>query len=382
MHQRRQRQEKTECFLPILAVILWLEIWSIVIAKLFFHAYGQVPLFCGCSIPVFMLTSSSAKSKPVGKIDSFVFSPEDIALKDDAFHRSKALHFTEWWYFDATLENGYSVQLSVRVLSALKQGLVFLRVDIYKDGHVVSHERKTYLMSNVNFSCEAPLIEIAGKQVMRGYIDKNTGNWIYDLSFVIKNTSAELQFIGCTKGWKGKLRGGDWWGVILPRAEVKGRITVNSKILEIAGIGYHDHNWEVKVFAVMNVGWFWGKVNSESYTMTWATILQTRLLSNPLIIVNTKNQGYLNVDPKRIRFTAEDFRKDRGKLVPHLFTLDAHNEMISFHVTMEVLKIHHVRIMLIMNYWRYHVKCIGSITVDSKEETIDETHIAEFVRFR
>ena len=48
---------------------------------------------------------------------------------------------------------------------------------------------------------------------------------------------------------------------------------------------------------------------------------------------------------------------------------------------MKVLGIHHVRMMGIMNYWRYHVKCTGSITVDSEEETIDEVHMTEFLRF-
>jgi hypothetical protein len=45
------------------------------------------------------------------KIDTFEFSPQDINLKDDAYHGSKGLQFTEWWYFDAALNDGYSIQL-------------------------------------------------------------------------------------------------------------------------------------------------------------------------------------------------------------------------------------------------------------------------------
>jgi hypothetical protein len=35
-----------------------------------------------------------------------------------------------------------------------------------------------------------------------------------------------------------------------------------------------------------------------------------------------------------------------------------------------------------MRYWRFHVSCKGSLKVGLEEESVDETHIAEFIRFR
>lgn len=310
------------------------------------------------------------------------FSPSDLHYKDDAYHGSKSLQFTEWWYFDAVLNDGFSVQMSMRVLSGLRLSFVFLRLDIYKDGDVVAHQRKLLLMKDVIVSHEMPLIKIAGKNVMKGYIDESTGKWIYDITLEFKDTSANLNFIGCTKGWKEQHHGGDWWGVALPRAEVKGKIKVNGKEIEVYGTGYHDHNWEVKIFAIMNFGWYWGKINSKNYTVTWGNIMKSISSSKLLIIINKKYGGYINIKPENIRFTAKDFQPEKGKQIPSSFSIDATDENISLHIDMKSLGIHHFKIMGIMNYWRYHVRCTGFITVDSKREDIDEIHIAEFLRFK
>jgi hypothetical protein len=319
------------------------------------------------------------------KESGFVFSPLELSLKDDAFHGSDALNFTEWWYFDAALNNGYSVQMSVRVLSILKRTIFFAfsRLDIYKDGILKSHKRKIYFGKKFNASSDFPLVTLGGKQVIKGHKDKANGKWLYDLLFELNDTSANLRFVSCTKGWKGKNPGGDWWGVVLPRALVSGKIKIKNKEIEVNGIGYHDHNWDVKASAARNnLGWFWGKINSDNYTLTWATIFKTRFLGQPLLVINKKNGGYINIEPENIQFIGKDVRMENGKPIPHSFVLDAHNEDVSLHINMKVLEIHHVRMMLTMNYWRYHMKCKGSITVDSKEEGIDETHIAEFLRFK
>ena len=57
-----------------------------------------------------------------------------MLLGDDAYHGHGLLPFTEWWYFDAMFDNGYSAQMSVRVISAFGKGYVFERLDLYKDG--------------------------------------------------------------------------------------------------------------------------------------------------------------------------------------------------------------------------------------------------------
>ena len=147
------------------------------------------------------------------KDSQFVFLPEDISIEDDGFHESEAPRFTEWWYFDAVFDNGYSAQMSVRLLSIIKKRLVliFQRLDVYKDGELVVHYRKRCSLKNFEALREIPVVKLGGKQVINGYIDKNTGNWVYDLSFEINDTSANLRFEGTNTGLEGEK---SWWRLV------------------------------------------------------------------------------------------------------------------------------------------------------------------------
>jgi len=316
------------------------------------------------------------------KIDTFEFSPQDINLKDDAYHGSKGLQFTEWWYFDAALNDGYSIQFSARILSGLKLSFLFVRFDIYKGGHLVVHKRKIHLLKDVEISKEKPFIKIAERTVMKGYSDEKTGNLIYDISIKMDEVAAEFQFIGTTKGWKGKHEADDWWAVALPRAQVTGTITLQQETITVQGSGYHDHNSNVKIFALKNIGWYWGKIYSDRTAITWAKILRTTVKVQPLLVINTIHKGYINVPPRNLRLTATDISEENGKMIPHVFNLDAQTNTITLHVTMKTVDIHHVKIFPLMDYWRYHVKCTGSVTVDSETESIDNLYIAEFLKFR
>ena len=314
-------------------------------------------------------------------VDTFIFSPEDITLKDDALHRSDGLHFTEWWYFDAAFDNGFTAQMNIRILSIFNQDILNIRLDIYSTGVLLSHEVKRFFSWDFYASEDIPFVEIQGKQVMKGYIDETTGQWIYDLHLQLDQSSANLHFIGTTKGWKGSIPNGQW-AVVLPKAEVSGSITVFNEEIDVTGRGYHDHNWEITAFTGINYGWFWGKINTETLTMTWAKIMNTRIWGQPLLVINKEYEGYRNIEPDDIHLETSDFRLEKGMLVPHSFTLEVYKKNFSLFVNMDVIETHHERMFGIVNYWRYHMVCTGSITFDSQTEIIEEIQIAEFIRFR
>jgi len=321
------------------------------------------------------------KYSQINNFNNLLFSPEDIELKDDAFHGSKRLHFTEWWYFDCIFDNGYTAQVGIRVLSIIGKYLVLVRIDIYKDGILESHEIKPYFYWDFSTSKELPIVELKSKKIMEGYIDNNTGEWVYNLSVELDKSSVDLCFIGCIKGWKSKTPGGRW-AVILPKAEVFGTITLDNEKINVSGIGYHDHNWEITVFTMINFGWLWGKVNSNNFTITWTKVIKTRLWGQLLLVLNEKNGNFTNIEPEFINLQIKDLRIENGMLVPYKFILDVHKEEIDIHITMEVFDTHHIRMVGIINHCRYHMNCTGSITVGSKTEVIDEVQIAEYIRLR
>lgn len=313
--------------------------------------------------------------------DTFEFIPQDITLKDDAFHTSKGLHFTEWWYFDAALNDGYSIQFSTLILNALKISFLIFRVDIYKEGHLIFHTRKVHLLGDVEISKEKPFIKIGENTVIQGSRDETTGNLLYDAIISVEGLTADLHFTGTTKGWKGKHEAGDCWAVVLPRATVNGTITFHQQTIAVQGSGYHDHNWNVKIYQLQNIGWYWGKIFSNRTAITWANILRTTEIAQPLLVINPIHKGYINIPSKNFQFIATDISEENGKMIPHTFTIDAHTPTVTLNVTMKTIDIHHVRLFLIMDYWRYHVRCTGTITVESDTESIDDLYIAEFLKF-
>jgi hypothetical protein len=105
-------------------------------------------------------------------------------------------------------------------------------------------------------------------------------------------------------------------------------------------------------------------------------------VGQPLLVINKINEGYINVLPQKIDFVGDDLCMENGKSIPHRFILKTKTENAALDVTMKVLKIHHVKMMLRMHYWRFHVSCKGSLKVGLEQESVDETHIAEFIRFR
>ncbi len=319
---------------------------------------------------------------PTNPTDDYQFIPQDITLKDDAYHSSDSLHFTEWWYFDATFENGYSAQLSVRVLSALKPGLVFTRLDIYKDGLLLEHNQDTYLLMDFSASTEKPSVQICGESVIEGTIDEKTGQFVFSLDFEYKESSAHLVFTGVTEGWKGQLHGGDWWSVVLPKATVAGTIHVHEQTIPVTGIGYHDHNWDVSAFASVNYGWFWGKLNSDRYTITWSNILTTRVTEIPIMVINMDNGGYLNIPVDTINFHTQNYRITNSMLIPYEFSIRSSSKQATLDISMRVINTHHERMMGFANYWRYHVRCTGLLSFGSYSEYIDNVQIIEFIKFR
>jgi hypothetical protein len=333
---------------------------------------------------VVLIVGSSFNGIAVDKknIDSgHGFSPQDIELDDDAFHGHGMLPYTEWWYFDAMFNNGYSAQMSIRIVSIYGKQMAVMRLDFYKNSVFVSHQSQSYYLNEIVVSSTIPLVKLQGKTIMVGSCDNNTGDFIYDVSFDFYGNAAALHFVGCTKGWKGLLNSGSAWAVILPRADVTGTIMVNDTTMNVTGVGYHDHDWNVKSRMVVSFGWFWGKIDSSNFTATWSTILTTRTTEQPIMVVNKKNAGYITIPSETIWFSAKDVHLDHFIFVPHFFNIETMTNKVFLVVNMEVTSINHERFMGFMNYWRYHVKCSGIFMVDGHAETVDGMFIAEYFRF-
>ena len=311
------------------------------------------------------------------------FKAEDIELKDDAFHNYNDLNCVEWWYFDATLNDGYSIQIILYVFVILNYKVALTSYEIFKDGVELCNREKFYLQEEFYTSPDTPIFIANDKTVMRGYINKTTGEWIYDLSLDINNDSIELQFIGSNKGCKGKLDVGSW-AVILPNADVKGKINVNTLDSEISGYGYHDHNWDMKLSVFANYGWYWGRVIFENYSVVYYIIMDTRVSYSQMVLIVFNESSYSTFKPNDIHFLPGNYQIEDYRLVPLEFEINANNNKFSLQMYLKTLSLHHGgRTFGIRNYWRYFIDSRGYLNVDSDDLfLIDGRQISEYKRFR
>ena len=310
------------------------------------------------------------------------FTPSDAALSDDAFHNSNELQYTEWWYFDADFGNNLSLQFSIHVYNILKMSFIMVNYNVYQSGASIVSQRTMYPSSDVQISSHEPFISLSDDRLqMIGYLGPDQQTMHYHISYMVDDSSMDLYYRGTTKAWKGTTPAGDW-AVILPRAYVSGSLMINNSKIKVFGIGYHDHNWNVTSSAGINFGWIWGKTSSDTFTLTWATILTTWFKGNPILVVNKEYDGYYSIPSYDLSFKITDISFKDGMIIPYGFRLEGYTDNITIDLYISVLQTDYTTIGGFVNYWRYHVHSKGTITFNNNTEPIDDYGIAEFIRFR
>jgi hypothetical protein len=311
----------------------------------------------------------------------------DIQPIDDSFHGSIKLLDIEWWYFDAVFENGYSVHIGFRIYHIRGFGIVQSRIDIYKDGKVIAEELKTDLFSKFVIDPHFPTIKIVDKTVVKFDNDAYERNkeWKYNVKFSINDNAVDLLFTGTTKGWKIETLD-TCWAVPLPKAVVTGEITVDGKKLQVKGLGYHDHNWSYSpVTAMNNLGWYWGRISSDTINVTWAKTIQNRAKTDIIAVINKDGGIFYNVDPENVDISTGNYILNSGGEIPEVFNLkinDETNVKIYCQVKMNTIDTQYTRIFTI-KYWRYHVIANGRISIGNYYEDIsNKPQIIEFLKFK
>jgi hypothetical protein len=184
------------------------------------------------------------------------FVAENITFNDSCYKGTDFLHPCEWWYFDAVFENNYSVEFDISLFSTKYFGVVVPILNIYKNGDIIKHDVKVLPVKKFFASKEHPFIALEGKQMMDGYVSAS-GAWIFNLSLGLDEYSVDLQFESVTTGWKARILDMWQWGVILPKAIVRGTLHLHNETIPVMGTGYMEHAWDGKIPIVW--GWYWGK---------------------------------------------------------------------------------------------------------------------------
>lgn len=312
---------------------------------------------------------------------------EKIIPKDDAFHGSPRILAAEWWYFDASLNDNLSVHVGFKSFTKRNRGIILPLIEFYTKGELQYSSSNRFLFRRARISSDIPSVYLFNKPVI--VFDKkrydDTGEWCYQVTLQMKELGVNLQFIGLTEGWKIETPY-ESWTVALPKAKVNGTVKIKDKIMPVEGFGYHDHNWNYSLLTAMTYGkgWYWGKIRSETMTITWANIIKSSNTSVILAIINQEGDGFFNITPQAIKFKPSNIIRDHKRKTPTRFTFQIHdfidNRKIDVEVEMITKELHFSKV-LFSPYWRYHVHAEGSIGLDGKIEKVSDIQIMEYLKF-
>jgi len=270
--------------------------------------------------------------------------PEDDALHIEVGKRNQF----EWWYFDAHLEGGYTLVAFFYAAypnPGLNQGkiaveLTLLRPDGTKTQHVIKYKKQHFYAST-----ETPHVTI-GQNTMKATLTDD-GLPVYELFLEEEDLMFQLTYKAQVKGWKpgtGYSHFADLghfaWVVPFPRASVEGTVRDGDKTMSVKGVGYHDHNWLNFSFQSIIEYWYWGRVYSENYTVSYAFIQCNDKVDRHAVKVLMAAKGSeVFLSSGEYEFTQEDFEYSEaaGHSYPRTIVIRVPGEL---EVQLDVAKIY------------------------------------------
>ncbi len=203
-----------------------------------------------------------------------------LAPEEDGVHidiRRKGTY--EWWYFDAHMETGQTIVVFFYAANPNpgaggKPGIeiVLLRPDGRKTQMFVPCSKSDFIASRTGAD-----VKIGGSYLKA---QQSPGELpVYEVHVKEEGLGCHLTFKAEVNGWKpgtgisqfGKM-GTFAWVVPFARASVEGTIVDGDRILQVRGVGYHDHNWLDFPFQKVIDYWMWGRIYSQHYTVSYAFI--------------------------------------------------------------------------------------------------------------
>jgi len=125
-------------------------------------------------------------------INNSEFQPQDITIRDDAWHRKTNFFHIETWYFDGNFYNNYSVVALVNILTLGYYRLVQTGYFIYNDTNLVISKRERHPYKNINGSDKKPFLKINNNYLISADEDESSKEWIYKISMGNREAGFDL----------------------------------------------------------------------------------------------------------------------------------------------------------------------------------------------
>ena len=270
-----------------------------------------------------------------GRRDGVVvpLAPEEDGLHIDT-HR-KGIY--EWWYFDAHMETGQTLVVFFYAANPNpgaggKPGIeiVLLRPDGRKTRRLVPYSRSDFEASRARAEVKIGENHLKAEQSAEGLP-------VYEVHVKEQELGCHLTFKALVNGWKpgtGVSRFGEMgtfaWVVPVARAQVEGTIEDGDQVLQVRGVGYHDHNWLDFPFQSIIDYWMWGRIYSQRYTVSYAFIQCNEKVGNHAVKVLMMADGReVVLSTGEFEFRKENFDYDPSAKhsYPKRVTISVPNEL-------------------------------------------------------
>jgi hypothetical protein len=316
-----------------------------------------------------------------------LYEPKNITPKNASYHESAKEFTIEWWYFEGIFDNGLNAVVNIIVASKSDIGFCITHLNIFHNNNQIDLFSKRKIQSfNIFEGSESfPDITINGKQTIN--FDQEEYNvskrWIYEVKYGLNRYAVDLRFVGLAPGWEGDVLGGSY-GPVLPIADVKGEIKIENQTINVVGLGYHEHAYNISL-PIWEWGWYWGKIVGDKTSFTWGKMMNSYWSEEGRAGVFSEiNSSYININPDNIDMKLLNIKFHDRHFIPtkFVFNITDRQNNIFVNVTMVAVQIHHLPLGF-LNYWRYVLSVNGEIIYKNNREQIhNKTQIMELMRFR
>lgn len=242
---------------------------------------------------------------------------------EDARHRLRGPMHYEWWYFDATFDNGYSAVAIIWPMNYSRpwRRQCTVQLSIYTpEGRTYKH----YIFPRRRlFSASYERCDVR----VGDFVHIEGPHPTYRVQVEAEGDMVDLVFEAETHGWKPGAAvnylpfprySSFCWHVPVPRALVSGAITVQGEHIGVEGHGYHDHNWGEVPFIYLIDNWNWGHIVHGELGIIWADITLYRGLDYERIYMFLLSSGErLVYESADLRIKYSEWKKDPGYLHPY-----------------------------------------------------------------
>jgi hypothetical protein len=264
----------------------------------------------------------------------------DVDKIDDSVHDTLDPVNCEWWYFDATFDNNYSVASIWWDLSRSKTAKErFIDFSVYDPTGKKIMVKRPFDNKAVSISTEKCDVKMRDNHVY-GEVPE------YRLHFLDDGLGADLVFENLVQGYRTPPDGTAYfsmnpmiymgWTIAQPRASVRGKLIIDGKEIDVTGTGYHDHNWCNKRFNELYDHWYWGRIFLPGHTFIYSVGVMGEYMEHAPICALMSFEGNKLVDmTNEITDEPSDFVMDHetGIEYPRKLVLKIDSEVVKGEVT-------------------------------------------------